>query len=320
MNLPPPFTGAHTTPGKCTYQHDRFLIHHTTRVSLFAVADGHGRPTNGHIVADHICQNVVRLLEAHGLFSDIASSDASARLQKAIAELDTRCLDMTASLRVYAGSTLCLVLYDRVNNVCLVANVGDSRVVMVKDKGVCALSRDHVPTDKDEQARIKLAGGWVVGGMLNGYVSMSRALGDEDLKGHRNMTKFGDAEKRKFGKRLFIGEAEIGKWEIENGDMALVVASDGVWGKLSNQAVGEVVRDAVGKGKEVGDIARAVVKKATGKGSRDNVTAVVGVVFGNDTDSDGTGSPGDVMISSMGKRKMLGSVLRGRWRGNGDSR
>lgn len=319
MNVLPPFTGAHTTSGKRAYQHDRFLIHHTTRISLYAVADGHGCPTNGHVVAEHICQDLVRLLEAYGLLGDISRSDAGARLQKAIAELDTRCLHKTATLRVYAGSTLCLVLYDRVDNVCLVANVGDSRVVMVKDMEVCALSRDHVPTDSEERARIEEAGGWVIGGMLNGYVSMSRALGDEDLKGHRNMTKFADAGRKKFGERLFTGEAEIGKWEIESGDLALVLASDGVWGKMSNHMVGEVVRGAVGKGKEVGEIAKAVVKKAMGKGSCDNVTVVVGMVFADDAGSDGTDSPRDIMALSSGKRKKLGSMLRGRWSGRGES-
>lgn len=178
---------------------------------------------------------------------------------------------------------------------------------------VCALSRDHVPTDVEERARIEAAGGWVLGGMLNGYVSMSRALGDEDLKAHRNLTQFDHATgngNRTFSERLFTGEPDVRKWEVGTGDLALVVASDGVWGRVSNHVVADVVRAEVGKGRTVDQVAKSVVKKAMAKGNADNVTVIVGMVFGDGTDSEGTDSPRDVTYVAEGKRKKLSRALR----------
>lgn len=210
---------------------------------------------------------------------------------------------MTRELRVYAGSTLCMVLFDREAGVCLVGNVGDSRAVMVSEEGgVMAMSRDHVPGDERERRRIEDAGGWVVGGMLNGYVSMSRGLGDEDLKGHRNLTAFewGPRPKRRFGERLFVGDVEVAKWVVGAADWAVVVGSDGVWGKLSNQGVGDLVKLGLGGGLEAEHVARKVVKKAVGRGSRDNVTVLVGVVGSGGDGSDS--SPRDVMQAAGRKR------------------
>lgn len=60
--------------------------------------------------------------------------------------------------------------------------------------------------------------------------------------------------------------------------MAVVVASDGVWGRLGNEEVGRVVRTELKKGRMVEEVARTIVRRALNRGSRDNVTAIVGLV------------------------------------------
>jgi protein phosphatase PTC2/3 len=48
-----------------------------------------------------------------------------------------------------------------IDDVCYIANVGDSRALMSADGGnyIIELSRDHKPNDEEEQKRITEAGG-----------------------------------------------------------------------------------------------------------------------------------------------------------------
>lgn len=267
--------GVHSSAGKPTYQQDRHIIRQDPNVSLYAVADGHGSPEHGHYVSDYITHAFPRLLQQHNVFS-YASQPASLRtqLRSVVSKLDNACITHTSKHRVYAGSTLCAVLHT--GNVLHCVNVGDSRAVVVTScASTRALTQDHLCSVPAERKRIERAGGVVVGGLLNGYISMSRAIGDDDLKGHRQITPFPVHGKRNYGEDMFIGDADVTTHVVGVEDVVAVIASDGVWGKLSNRDVGNVVKSEIGRGKNANQVAKAVVKKAIAKGSRDNVTAVV---------------------------------------------
>lgn len=271
--------GAHSTSGKPSYQQDRHVIQHNALSSLYLVADGHGSPSAGHIVAEHCANLLPSLLSSRGVLSEPHRREAPSLLRSAIAELDQSAIAATSALRVYAGSTLCLVVHAESH--LLVANVGDSRALLVSSRGTRALSTDHVCTLPEERARIEAAGGWIVGGLLNGHISMSRAIGDDDLKGHRNLTPFegpNGSQGHRFRENLFVADADVTRATVGADDLVTVVASDGVWGKLSNEAVAAVVREQLSKGRSAQETARAVVRKAMTKGSRDNVTAVVALL------------------------------------------
>lgn len=271
--------GAHTTSGKPSYQQDRHLIHHTPTSSLYLVADGHGSPVSGHLVAHHCAQTLPSLLTSLGILAAPHRPQVPSLIKDAIAQLDRAAIAQTSAQRVYAGSTLCFVLH--ADSHLVVANVGDSRALLVSAADAKPLTDDHVCSLPQEQARIEAAGGWVVGGLLNGHISMSRALGDDDLKAHRNLTPFQPPDgrpRRRFADTLFTADPDISRTTITPDDLVTVVASDGVWGKLSNETVAAVVRDQLGKGRSAQEAAKAVVRKAIAKGSRDNVTAVVAML------------------------------------------
>lgn len=197
-----------------------------------------------------------------------------------------------------------MALVDLVNAQITVANVGDSRAIVVRRRDnaqrtrrrvpalrpvsesrrgeqFVQISTDHVCENEHEKLRILKAGGFVIGGLLNGHISMSRAIGDDDLKAHRNVTHFpmcarnNRGDKVTFSERLFISEPEVVVTPIQETDVALVIVSDGVWGTLGNERMANIVNTVFENGGCAKDAAKAVVRKAVSKGSRDNATAVV---------------------------------------------
>jgi protein phosphatase 1G len=63
-----------------------------------------------------------------------------------------------------------------------VANAGDSRCVLCHGEMTNALTRDHKPTNPEEEKRINEAGGFVTEGRVNGCLNLSRAIGDMNYK------------------------------------------------------------------------------------------------------------------------------------------
>ncbi|XP_020520891.1 probable protein phosphatase 2C 59 isoform X2 [Amborella trichopoda] len=153
-----------------------------------------------------------------------------------------------------AGSTASTAVI--VGDCLLVANVGDSRVIICRDGNAIAVSRDHKPDQSDERQRIEDAGGfvmwagtWRVGGVL----AVSRAFGDKLLK------------------QYVVADPEIEE-EVINGSLQfLILASDGLWDVISNEEAVSLVQpieDAVAA-------AKRLTQEAFDRGSGDNITCIV---------------------------------------------
>lgn len=275
--------GVYSSAGRRPYQHDRYVIHQSQHVpaTLFAVADGHGDHSVGHIVSEYISRTLVSTLESAKLLHQPTSSTEQ-RITTAVRTIDNNSISLSSSQRLYAGSTLCSVIRHPDSLVCF--NVGDSRAILVScpphsnTPDVVQLSRDHVCTDHNELARISRAGGIVEDGLLNGYISMSRAIGDEDLKAHRNITSYPSPGSGTYTPELFISDADVSQRPILAHDVCVVIASDGVWNRLSNRDVTNTIFKALVNGKNITDAAKAVTKRAYSKGSEDNATVVIGLL------------------------------------------
>ena len=121
-----------------------------------------------------------------------------------------------------------------------------------------AMSDDHRPERKDEEARIRKLGGtlkhwgrWRVEGVL----AVSRAIGDVGLQPY------------------ITCEPEITEKALDTEDEFLVIATDGVWDVLENEDVAKLV---LSNGtKDFVNVAKKLCIEATIMGSSDNVTAMV---------------------------------------------
>lgn len=165
-------------------------------------------------------------------------------------------------------------------------NLGDCRAVICRGGHGIPLTTDHKPSRPDEKQRIQKMGGFV--GTFAGiprvysasgaglsvqqssrsstYLAVSRAFGDRPLK---------------LPSALVSCEPEIKRFAVEQDDLFIVIACDGIWDVLSNQ-------DAVNIGlqhfEDPQQAADAIVKEAYRRGSSDNLTATV-IQFGWHDDS-----------------------------------
>ena len=151
----------------------------------------------------------------------------------------------------YSGSTCVSILLKEKNiNKIYIANVGDSRAIIIKElqnKNFIPyqISRDHKPTEKDEAQRVldydgeieKIEdddGNW--NGPLRVWVKGS------DGPGLAMTRSFGDEVGASVG---VVSVPEVGEYKIKEEDKAIIIASDGLWEYMSNEEVTDVVKNLI---------------------------------------------------------------------------
>ncbi|MEW5310300.1 MAG: hypothetical protein WDW38_002112 [Sanguina aurantia] len=146
-----------------------------------------------------------------------------------------------------------------------VANCGDSRAILCRNGLAVPLSLDHKATRRDEIMRVEAAGGYVWFDRVMGELAVSRAIGDHCLRPY------------------VIAIPDITRLTRQPGDSLLILASDGLWDVCNNQDVCSIALHAFkgelsggsSSSRAVRAAARALVKAALGRGTQDNVTALV---------------------------------------------
>ncbi|KAL4434456.1 hypothetical protein ABPG75_000897 [Micractinium tetrahymenae] len=144
-----------------------------------------------------------------------------------------------------------------------VANLGDSRALLCRDGRAVVLTRDHTADLPDERARVAAAGGacsmragsWRVG---EAGLQVTRSIGDADLKAQG-----------------VSAEAETAELALSPADSFLIVATDGLWDKISNDEAVALVHDTV---KHPAMCAQRLVTEALARGGADNVACLVALL------------------------------------------
>ena len=231
---------------------DRCAVYVEEHDGFFAaeVYDGHGGVEAARMAATILTP---RFLEAWR--NELGKTPGERRrerelLRQAYLETDQAIID--AGIRGGTTAAHFYLIGDRM----LIANAGDSRVIVGKKKGAAMLTFDHKPDVSEEKDRIESLGGVVLfHGIprVQGELAMSRSLGDAHLK------PYVTAEPR-------IVEIYAGR---EN-DFA-VVACDGVWDVLTPEKVMKIVRSS----KDPQTAANKISQSALDAKSADNISVIV---------------------------------------------
>jgi protein phosphatase 2C family protein 2/3 len=196
--------------------------------ALLCVFDGHG--PKGEKASEFCMKTLPELLEKD---HEMLSKDPAGCLSKNIIKLDEMLLGGELGAMAMSCGTTSNVLYMRGEDL-WVACSGDSRAIMAsRKKGkliATDLSEDHKPDLPEERARIEAAGGVVTPAGANGSPSRVWANGGVGLAMSRSI---GDGKCKMCG---VIPDPEIKQFKMnpakepkDDGDLFVIVASDGVW-------------------------------------------------------------------------------------------
>nr|CAB3489560.1 unnamed protein product [Digitaria exilis] len=232
-----------------------------SQLAFYGVFDGHGGRAAVDFVSERLGENVVAAVLAADNEASSAADDGndaiSAAIRSAYLATDSELLaqhqDVSggacAATAVVKGSDL------------YIAHLGDCRAVLSHGGGTAAaLTADHTCAAEDERARIERGGGYVCRSgscvwRVQGSLAVSRSFGDAGLK------------------RWIVAEPAVTKVALGAGCEFLIVASDGLWDKVSNQEAVDVVSRC--RAESVGRSCVELVEMARSRGGRDDVTVMV---------------------------------------------
>lgn len=238
---------------------DAFHTRHESLEQLFAVYDGHGGSE-----CSNYCKNY--LLKRIAMHSELPN-DPKAALTDSFEKIDEQFAKQAEKSGSFSGTTA-TVLYlcrekeeKRVTLKYYLSFVGDSRAILVyKDGSVVPLSLDHHLTRKDELERVKSQNGEV---RYDSEFDETLVYNVEVDRGLAVTRSIGDAD----FKPIVTSTPEINEGFITEDCAFVCLASDGLWAKISNEKVGEIL---VTHGRKEGiDI---LANLANARGVFDNIT------------------------------------------------
>ena len=258
---------------------------------FFGIYDGHG----GNGCSLYLKNNLHKHVKN---FSTASIKEAINEIEEQF--LNNEALDEKGEIKDQSGSCGIIALIQ--NNKCIIANVGDSRLIMFKKNSLFFCTEDHKPGSNIEKERITKAGGkiyqtpslfplyqngkeieipWRV---LPGRLSVSRTFGDIEAKNE----KFGG------NKNVVVALPDITEIELNEEFNLIILGCDGIFDVLSNEEILECIKIVLNEKKIknidnnvnvselCGDFAEMIIKASLAKDSFDNVSCIVIAININD--------------------------------------
>ena len=251
---------------------------------FFGVYDGHGGKGCSFYLKDNLHKNITEF-SSLGIKLAIDKTEEDFKKDEGLNE--------NGEIKDSSGS--CGIIAMIKDKKCIIANVGDSRLVIYKNNKISFTTEDHKPGSEIEKKRIEVAGGkiyqtpslfplfqngkeieipWRV---LPGRLSVSRTFGDIEAK------------EEKFGgmKGVVVALPDITEIELNEEYNFIVLGCDGIFDVLSNDELLECIQIVLREKKMTefiddenvhelcGDFAAMIIKCALAKDSFDNVSCIV---------------------------------------------
>ena len=235
--------------------------------NIFCVMDGHG--VNGHLISRFTTKYFTSFFKKNKKMNSSNSSEGQIfyRLKKNDYEVLKRVfrhaerdLEKNGEVDANFSGTTCVMVF-QVGERIICANVGDSRAIIVKGDKAIPLSFDQKPDDPEESKRIKENGGEISQYEEDGEKSGPFRVWQkgEAYPGIAMSRSIGDFIASKLG---VIPEPKFIEEKIDKDTKFIIVASDGIWEFLDNDAVKKITMPYYEKNDPNG-ACKELIKRAT---------------------------------------------------------
>lgn len=259
---------ASATMGGRSYMEDRHVVVKDGDALFCAIYDGH----NGSFAAQYAADKLYDKLKLNMK----TNSDVQLAMMCTFKEIEKEILKLTVRGKRRDGATA-LVAYMEEDQI-FVGNIGDTRAVLGnRNAGAIRVSVDHKPNVGEEKSRVEKAGGEIIFSgcwrvaheRVSVRLAVSRAFGDHPLKLNLPSSCTGP---------LVSAVPEMNVIKVSKEDEFLILASDGVWDRISDEQAVEIVRETMAKEDKNCAMKKAadnIVQIALKNRSMDNITVIV---------------------------------------------
>jgi len=222
--------------------------------SYFGLFDGH----SGKEVGMYLMENLHKVIS-----QEIKSNNAeNSENMKIIVKNSFEKIDQEINNQNFkndTGSTgTVLLLYKDTNSKTgksfLCANVGDSKAYLIKKNEIKIITKDHKCNDADEVKRIRDTGGIVFRERVFGTLMLTRSFGDKEMK--------------KYG---VLSTPDIFCQDIEEDDLFIIIASDGVWDVIEEDEVLKFAQDKISSN----ELSKKIIDLAKERNTYYNISCIV---------------------------------------------
>ncbi|XP_076957245.1 putative protein phosphatase 2C 25 [Bidens hawaiensis] len=238
--------------GKREHMEDRFKakvdFNGDNKQAFFGVFDGHGGSKAAEFASENLEKNIKNEVEKMGEVEIVEA------VKQGYLTTDSEFLKQEQR-----GGACCVTAVITSGNI-VVSNAGDCRSVVSRGGVAEALTSDHRPSRLDEKQRIESLGGYVdcIRGVSRvlGTLAVSRGIGDRSLK------------------QWITAEPETKIFKIIPEYEFLIMASDGLWEKVSNQEAVDLARPLMDKLDAI-SACKKLVELSISRGSLDDKSVMI---------------------------------------------
>ena len=237
------------------FHYIKALLNKKINCSYFGLFDGH----SGKEVGMYLMQNLHKILSQEMKNNDNIenSEDIKQAVINSFEKIDKEINEKNFKNETGSTGTV-LLLYKDINSPSgksiLCANVGDSKAYLITKTEMKLITKDHKCTDSNEVQRIRNSGGIVFRERVFGTLMLTRSFGDKEMK--------------KYG---VLSTPDIFLKNVEDEDLFVIIASDGVWDVVEEDEIFKMSKDKISSN----DFSKKIVNLAKERDTHDNISCIV---------------------------------------------